>query len=191
MLRKRCFCLERMLSDEEKIRRAIEISQRRSQHYSLQRTAKVNVNQKKDYKLFKRMLLQILICLLIYCIFYLITTTNYIFSEDVIEKTSSILNYDINFHTLYEKGKKEIKSLLKLDGENQETTSLENTTQNELIENNMINGEGNTVNAVNAISQMEQDAITVKKLCDFEIPLKGTITSGFRRERSNIKCDVC
>ena len=35
--------MERTLSDEEKIRKAIEISQRRNRNYEYQRTAKVNV----------------------------------------------------------------------------------------------------------------------------------------------------
>ncbi len=169
-----------MISDEEKIRRAIEISQRRNQNYSSQRTAKVNIKQKKDYQLFKRMILQILICLLIYCIFYLITTTNYIFSDGVIQKTSAILNYDINFYELYEKGKNEVKSLIKIDKKKQDSDYSEGISQNEVTENNVISSQENTAKLPNAISQMEQDAITVKKICDFEIPLKGTISSKFR-----------
>lgn len=180
-----------MLSDDEKIKRAIEISQRRNQHYSLQKITKVDVNQKKDYKLFKRMILQIVICLLLYCIFYLINTTNYIFSEDVIEKTSSILNYDINFYELYENGKNQIKSLFKIEDKNQKSSSLQNTIENEVIENNIINSEMNTAKAVNSISQMEYDAITVKEICDFEIPLIGTVTSEYRGKRSNVNCNVC
>ena len=88
--------MERALSDEEKIRKAIEISQRRNRNYEYQRTAKVNVTNKKDYKLFKRMILQIIICLLIYAIFYMITTTNYIFSDSVINQTSSGINSAFN-----------------------------------------------------------------------------------------------
>ena len=61
--------MERTISDEEKIRRAIEISQRRNQNYYSRETARVNVNSKKNYKLFKKMILQIIICLLIYFIF--------------------------------------------------------------------------------------------------------------------------
>ena len=179
--------MERMISDEEKIRRAIEISQRRNRTYSADRTEKININKKKDYRLFKRMILQILICLLIYCIFYLISTTNYVFSEDVIKKTTSILNYDINFYNLYEKGKNEIKRLLRVNDEKQENTSSEN----KMIENNIINSETNVAKAANAISQMEQDALTAKELCNFSVPLKGTITSKYRRERSDIKSNVC
>ena len=95
--------MERTISDEEKLRRAIEISQRRNNNnYRPTIThARVNVNEKKDYKLFKKMIIQIIICLLIYIIFYLIVTTNYVFSDDVIKNTNEILNYDINFSKMY------------------------------------------------------------------------------------------
>ena len=94
--------MERILSDEEKLRRAIEISQRRSMNNTRSTTTtRVNVNEKKDYKLFKKMILQIIICLLIYIIFHLINTTNYVFSADIIKNTNEILNYDINFPELY------------------------------------------------------------------------------------------
>ena len=42
------------------------------------------------------MLMQLAICAVIYIIFYLIKNTNYIFSDDVINKTKEFLSYDIN-----------------------------------------------------------------------------------------------
>ena len=94
--------MERLMSDEEKIRRAIEISQRRNQNNYSRETTRVNVNDKKEYKLFKKMILQIIICLLIYIIFHLISTTNYAFSDEVIKSTNNILNYDINLESIYQ-----------------------------------------------------------------------------------------
>lgn len=107
----RCFVLERTLTDEEKIRKAIEISERRNQHYTYQRPAKDNVNKTKNYRLFKRMASQMLICLLIYFVFYSIHTNQYFFSEDIMDKTSSILNYDINFAEWYSRGREFINSV--------------------------------------------------------------------------------
>ena len=46
--------MERIFSDEEKLRRAIEISQRRNTNYYKPSTTRVNVNTKKDYGLFKK-----------------------------------------------------------------------------------------------------------------------------------------
>lgn len=47
------------------------------------------------------MFLQIIICLLIYSIIYLIKNESYVFSEDVINKTKQFLSYDINFQNTY------------------------------------------------------------------------------------------
>ncbi len=174
--------MERTISEEERLRRAIEISQRRNNNtYINQRVAKVNVKQKKDYALFKRMFLQIVICLLIYFIYYMITTTNYIFSDDVIKQTSSILNYDINFYELYQKGLNEIKGFIgkwKYENENKDNTS--NTTQDNETQEKSKNIAINT-NTVAAISmtQEERDIKTLKEEYQFIKPISGKITSGF------------
>lgn len=177
--------MERTLSDEEKIRRAIEISRRRNRNYEVQRTAKVNVNNKKDYKLFKRMLLQILICLLIYFIFYMITTTNYIFSEDVITKTSTILNYDINFYEIYQNGLKNIQGFIY--SKDEQVQDLEES--NEISDNNTADNidnvseenikESENISQTQSMTQMEKDALELKEKYKFIKPLSGTITSEF------------
>ncbi len=90
--------MERTISQEERIRRAEEIYNRRRQASGV-RVSSDNVNraEKKNLSLFKKMLMQLAICAVIYIIFYLIKNTNYIFSEDVINKTKEFLSYDINF----------------------------------------------------------------------------------------------
>ena len=156
--------MERIISDEEKIRRAIEISQRRNKNYGIQRTSKVNVDNKKDYSLFKRMILQIIICLLIYSIFYLIRTTNYIFSEDVINQTSSILSYDINFYELYQKGVNGVKGFINKYQEQNNNISeneiVNNTTNNQEELNNIL-VEGKEEDS--SMTQMEKDAKYIKE----------------------------
>ena len=105
MLDRGVFLLERALTDEERIRRAEEIYQRRKNGYDYGRDSRafrVSVKEEKNFSLFKKMFLQIMICLVIYFIFYLIQNSNYIFSEDVLEKTKQILSYDIDIANLYE-----------------------------------------------------------------------------------------
>lgn len=95
--------MERSLSSEERIRRAEEIYYRRRMQNGVRvSTSNVNTKTKPDYYLFKKMILQILICLFIYFIFYLVKNSNYIFSENVIEKTKEFLSYDINLQAVYE-----------------------------------------------------------------------------------------
>lgn len=97
------FILERTVSQEERIRRAEEIyNRRRTNIKNGVRVSSNSVNNTKTkLSLFKKMGLQLAICSVIYIIFYLIKNTNYIFSEDVISKTREMLSYDINFGNVY------------------------------------------------------------------------------------------
>lgn len=155
--------MERALSTEERIRKAEEIYQRRKmQNNRGIRVATTNVktNNKKEYMLFKKLVLQIIICLLIYFIFYMIKNSNYIFSEEVMTKTREFLSYDINFQELYTKVgdyyNNNLKGLIvKEENENKELNELSNeitnTISNEEIENiNEIN-----INEQNAKEQVE------------------------------------
>lgn len=176
--------MERTLSDEEKIRKAIEISQRRNNNRraSYQEVSIPSSNSKKEYKLFKRMIMQVMICALIYLIFYLITTTNYVFSEDVINKTNSILNYDIEFYNIYKQGINKIKGFVSefnsKNGGNVEANEIKSEDNNEIKERENAETKNNET-LVSSISQMEKDAEDVKKICDFQKPLSGKITSEF------------
>ena len=70
--------MERVMSVEEKIRRAEEIYQRRRQE-EIKPIAKVTINDKKDIKLLKKMITQILICVVIYFSIYIIQNSKFIF----------------------------------------------------------------------------------------------------------------
>lgn len=118
------------------------------------------------------MILQILICLLIYFIFYLIETTNYTFSNDILSKTSKILNYDINFYEIYEKGLNNIKSIIG----NLETNNNVEEKEGKNEENRQINI---VENQVSSITQMERDAILIKEKYQFIKPISGRISSEF------------
>ena len=176
--------MERTLSDEEKIRKAIEISQRRNNNRraSYQEVSIPSSNSKKEYKLFKRMIMQVMICALIYLIFYLITTTNYVFSKDVINKTNSILNYDIEFYNIYKQGINKIKGFVSefnsKNGGNVEANEIKSEDNNEIKESENAETKNNET-LVSSISQMEKDAEDVKKICNFQKPLSGKITSEF------------
>ena len=199
--------MERAFSDEEKIRRAIEISQRRNQNYYERNTTRVNVNNKKDYTLFKKMILQIIICLLIYLIFYLISTTNYAFSEKVIENTSNILNYDINLEKTCKDCQNFFSSIFYNKNENNQnnigdsliinnvTNEVVNTVQENVVSSNTMKNNTAKENDKDKKSEekedsketaMKKDADKVKKICKFQKPLSGTITSEFGQREATI-----
>lgn len=143
--------MERVLTQEERIRRAEEIYLRRRNTRPQYRNTRENINIRqelpkgKSITLFKKMALQIVICLLLYCIFYLIYDTNYSFSDTTISKTQEILNYDINFDEIYKYVTGNIKEFinekLSLTKENTGTDNVEGNANNEEIQNNEeING---------------------------------------------------
>ena len=120
--------MERVLSAEEKIRRAEEIYARRKNQNYRNTTATVNVSgNNRDFKLFKKMIIQVLICLLIYFIYYLIQTTNYVFSASTLNKTKEILDYDIDVKGIYT----EIKNNFLNDNSNKDNQENANIIENE------------------------------------------------------------
>ena len=209
--------MERTISDEEKLRKAIEISQRRNGNYYKNDITRVDVREKKDYRLFKKMVLQMIICLLIYIVFYLINTTNYVFSTDVIKTTKEILNYDINLPEIYNKlvmlinsnaDENQIIEPNNTNLENNVTRVNEQIIQNNIIENNNLETELNEENKKEETkaedkkeeneknieqekeiskTKMEMDAETAKKICKFQKPLSGTITSEFGAREATIE----
>ena len=202
--------MEKTFTEEERLRRAIEISKRRNGYYSGNiPTARVNVNEKRDYRLFKRMILQIIICLLIYVIFYLINTTNYVFSKDVIKSTNNILNYDINFNKLYknchnffitnfENNKNEEKmvsneivsnTVNEISKESKENIIINNTIENkkEIIEEKEKGKDSKEEEKNSKKTVMKNDADKVKEITKFKKPLNGIVTSEFGEREATIK----
>ena len=138
--------MERTLTQEDRIRRAQEIYLRRrnSRENVIERRNISRDTVAKEYptikglKMFKRIALQIVICLLLYCIFYLIYDTNYSFSEATINKTEEILNYDINFETMYKYINDKVMGVfntqINSNNENEEKNNNENQEEQTNIE---------------------------------------------------------
>lgn len=179
-----------ILSEEDKIKRAIEISQRRNNNTYTQRIPVGKENNKKiEINLFKRMIIQAIICALIYTIFYLINTTNYIFSEEFIKKSNNILNYDLNINQIINNSREYINELIqKYNSYTAENTieSIEKTASHssKKISDKILN---NTESKIKELSQMEIDAEEVKKKCEFIKPIDGRITSEFGERESTSK----
>ena len=94
--------MERTMSVEEKIKRAEEIYLRRKGDTLTANNSKrvaipQNDSQNRDIKLLKKMIIQIVVCILIYIIIYIIQNSQFIFSEQFLNKAREILSYDTNF----------------------------------------------------------------------------------------------
>lgn len=185
--------MERTMTVEEKIRRAEEIYERRRQGET-KPIATVNVREKKDIKLLKKMIIQIIICALIYFGIYCIQNNQYVFSEDFLKKANEILSYDTNFYELYEKSKNQILNFTQkqngIGGGTEEQNleeEIENVSQeNMVIEETNINSEQNIQEKTvqeqaepKQLSQEEQDIINVKNTTTFIKPVEGAISSKY------------
>ena len=182
--------MEKTMSGEERIRRAEEIYYNRKNQMTRTTMARVNVGSGvKESKLLKRMIIQILVCLLIYFIFYIMKNGNYLFSEEINEKIKAVLSYDMNLQEQYKKVTEFINS-------NNENTEKNTETVNELIEAQMeeLVNEGGAieestlitestevlpVEEASSMSQTQIDAQEIKSKYSLIKPADGTITSRF------------
>lgn len=183
--------MERTMSVEDKIRRAEEIYNRRRENEYKTSNTRVSVENSKTNEninqRLKKMIIQIIVCMAIYFIFYYIINNNYIFSEDFKNKCQEILSYDISFTEMYKKiseaitninkGYQEIVEKSKQNNENiedhniinQENQNQENLEQNnqeetstenfqeEVNEQEQVNSEENIGGAIEEVSQVEEN----------------------------------
>ena len=185
--------MERTATVEERIRRAEQIYARRQGLESKEITINRNKNkqEKKDIKLLKKMVIQIIICVLIAVPIYVIQNHSYPFSDDCINKIKEVLSYDTNFVELYNIGKNKIRDIYKSifktketknQESNQEQKASEHQEQTQEQNENVQNGIGGATEekAENAeLSQTEQDILKTKETTTFVKPIEGTITSKF------------
>lgn len=141
--------MERTMSMEDKIRRAEEIYYRRRGQAVSNNTEYVRENkkEKKDVKLFKKMITQIIVCLAIYSGFYLIVNNNYIFSEDFTNKAREILSQDINFMEIYSSISNKVTEIYNsLQAKPTEQQQEEQQNSEENVQNNEENIQNNNEN---------------------------------------------
>ena len=192
------------MSVEDKIRRAEEIYfRRKNQERPEIETIKRPKKNKKNIKLFRKMIKQIIVCLLIYSVCYVIINSNYVFSEDFTQKAKEILSQDINFSQIYSFILNKIAKPAQETQTNNEAQSEVNEEIQQDIQNNDENiggaaelpteEEQNVENVENTevveaitrteevvqLSQMEQDANYIKSAISFIKPVSGTISSKF------------
>ena len=210
--------MERTLSQEERIRRAEEIYYRRKLNNNNVRMSSSQVRdktEKRQFSLYRKMAIQILLCVLIYLVFSLIKEANYLFSENVINKTKEFLSHDINFEVisssvneLWQNNKDKLNIITNNEQTNTETVNselnneesekntnvqnIENTESNNEQTNNETTGiggasssENNQVDANTKKSQMEIDAEYIKKNFSMQLPVKAKVTSGYGKREAD------
>ena len=191
--------MERTMSVEEKIRRAEEIYEKRKCGMERPVTTVNFENNKKDIKLFKKMIIQMIICSCVYFAIYLIYNSNYVFSEDFIREVNKILSYDTNFYEIYQNTKGKIEEIINNKNQENENKNNEQEQQNgekeqqeKNIDSESENSKENTQEAIGGaeegdkqenenmqLSQAEQDVFEIKNTTSFIKPIEGVITSKY------------
>ncbi len=184
--------MERVLSQDERIRRAEELYARRKMQANCRTSATVNVEDVNTNKITKKMLRQFIICVIIYISFYTIKNIPNLVPQEVMYKISDVLEYDINIQEVYENFNSYINS--KSQEQNNEgliEETLAVSDNEEIIEEsvNNINQESikpaqaveetQVIEESSSLSQMEIDAQYIKANCSIIKPLEGEITSRF------------
>ena len=177
--------MERTMSVEEKIRRAEQIYERRKQGSDKQiATVSVN-NEKKDIRLLKKMIVQILICISIYLVIYFVNNSVFVFSKDFINIINEILSYDVNFMDLYNTIKDQYNKIIVNNNEQEQPEQTkeqeENTTQDGIggAVEDLQNTSDVKEETTKELSQSEQDIINVKNTTTFIKPIEGIISSKY------------
>ncbi len=183
--------MERAISQNERIRRAEEIYAQRQSLRERTKRATVNVSEAKNFKLLKKVILQIIICMLIYFIFHLVNTTNYSFSEDALNKTEELISHDVDFVYIYNNIVDTIKKYIP------NVTTSEEEIINEIVdesENEVVESEDESINGENIAVSTEIEETTgqteienlelsetdrIKQEYSFILPLSGTVSSEF------------
>lgn len=154
--------MERLISDEERIRRAEDVLERRK-NTDLRISSESFVKEKSSSKL-RRMLWQILICLTIYCgVFYIKNSKNQQLNF-IIGNINNILNYDINFSEIYGSIAEKFKAINVNLNDSDSTESTQNNTETEQDELNK-NSEKNESNNEDS-NQAEQQVSELISLED-------------------------
>ena len=200
--------MERTISVEDRIRRAEEIYYRRKQkeipkeEYGYIPERKTIKKEKKNIRLLKKMINQIIVCLIIYSVFYMIINNNYIFSEDFSNKLKEIMSYDIDVQKFFSyitvNGNKILEKMnSNKQSENKEQNSIDNNQNlvnneeniggaeeqaeatSDSAEDNLETSETEQNEQVVELTQMEQDALYIKNSINFIKPVEGVISSKF------------
>ena len=207
--------MERTLSQEERIRRAEEIYYRRKLNNSDVRMPCSQVRdktKKRQFSLYRRLVIQILLSVLIYLVFSLIKEANYLFSENVINKTKEFLSKDINFEVIslkindFWQNNKDKFSIFtnneeqSTNDENNEQDTQNNVQnmENDISQNEQANNTTTGIGGANSTennqldentkkSQMEIDAEYIKNNFELQLPVKAKVTSAYgKREADEI-----
>ena len=174
--------MERIINEQDRIKRAEEIAARRRGMISA-RTINIS-NDKKKMSITTKLFIQVIVSICIFGIAYFLYQNN----NPIIENIKPILSQDINFEQIYNDGSvwfKSVNNFFYKDQSSSIDNNLEqinevnniNTNEENLVDGNLI-GIGGTDEEIK-LSQDEEDIAYIKDNFALIVPVNGTITSGY------------
>ena len=183
--------MERTLSVEERIRRAEEIYSRRNgtNYYT---TYSNKSREKKSPSLRRRLLKQIIVCSLIYCVFYVVSNKEYYLSQDFQNKIQEIVSQNSILNSTYNYIIGYVEKFLINQNDVEESITNEETMNKESLDTEEeekqqkkeqpqenIGGVEETEEPQIEKTVEEQDIEYIKNKINFILPIEGSISSTF------------
>lgn len=188
--------MERIVSQEERIRRAEEIYNRRryenrsNNSYSARRqTEDISIDIKS--KMAKKMVIQMIICVIIYAAIYVIQHSEQLFSQDFMNKTKEILAYDISIDSLisyWNNAKNNINGFLNRENTNNET--IENNVSADEIQEEENIEENQEVESQNLEINETQETSTEEMTVEEQVAVGGAEEEVVAEEKTQEQLDI-
>ncbi len=179
----------RIISEQDRIRRAEEIANRRRGTISAR---SINIStEKKKMPYLTKVFIQTIVSMCIFGLAYFLNQN----SPQVIENIKPILAQDINFEELYNRGNEFFTKLNEEDNNGEKSNSEENNVEENIVgeEKQVTNDQVNETAGIGGsdeeviLSQDEQDVAYIKANVSLIVPTTGTVTSGYgTREATDI-----
>lgn len=185
--------MERIISEQDRIRRAEEIAGRRKGTISARN---INVtNTKKKMPILTKVFLQTVVSMCIFGLAYFLAQNK----NPILDNIRPVLATDINIEQIYSELNNNFKSVtdwyngfinsaeetMQGEDENTSNTSNEINTENSIVENEVVGENSNETIGVGGsdeniiLSQDEQDIAYIKENVSIIVPVQGTVTSGY------------
>ena len=164
------------MSEEEKIRRAELIAERRSSRIPADK-----INSKRKVTSFRKLSLQILTSIFIFGLCYFLHQNN----SNAIELIKPVISTDTDFHRIYSDINDMVKNIKMEENKNNASQNNKNDEEgNVLVEEQNINNSKITADTISKeettkIEEKMDDITFIKNNMSFIKPLQGKVTSGY------------
>ena len=146
-----------------------------------------------------KMIIQMIVCVIIYTCIYMLQYSNYLFSKDMVEKTKEVLSYDISIENLYNKSNEFFSNLQKkfnwgVNNEQNDNVNVEaqdqNTEETNIENSNAESSEANNENVDNSEISQNDASTEVTNNDTTQLAVGGVDETQQEEEKSQEEQDI-